>query len=57
MAAYAAANLATAAHRLPHPVMAARFVAGLPHGAYFGIASLVAASWSTPPAGAGRSAG
>ena len=26
------------------PVMAARFVAGLPHGAYFGVASLIAAS-------------
>jgi len=26
------------------PVMAARFVAGLPHGAYFGVATLIAAS-------------
>jgi len=30
------------------PVMAARFVAGLPHGAYFGVASLVAANLVTP---------
>lgn len=30
------------------PVMAARFVAGLPHGAYFGVASLLAASLVRP---------
>lgn len=30
------------------PVMAARFVAGLPHGAYFGVASLLAASMVRP---------
>ena len=30
------------------PVMAARFVAGLPHGAYFGVASLIAASLVAP---------
>ena len=30
------------------PVMAARFVAGLPHGAYFGVASLLAASLVAP---------
>lgn len=30
------------------PVMVARFVAGLPHGAYFGVASLVAASLVAP---------
>jgi len=29
-------------------VMAARFVAGLPHGAYFGVASLIAASMVAP---------
>lgn len=34
-------------------LMAARFVAGLPHGAYFGLASLVAASLA-PPGRAGR---
>lgn len=30
------------------PVMAARFLAGLPHGAYFGVASLLAASLVRP---------
>ena len=30
------------------PVMVARFVAGLPHGAYFGVASLIAASLVAP---------
>jgi MFS transporter, DHA1 family, inner membrane transport protein len=30
------------------PVMASRFVAGLPHGAYFGVASLLAASLVAP---------
>ncbi|MFT4188745.1 MAG: MFS transporter [Aeromicrobium sp.] len=30
------------------PVMLARFVAGLPHGAYFGVASLIAASLVVP---------
>ena len=30
------------------PVMIARFVAGLPHGAYFGVASLIAASLVAP---------
>lgn len=30
------------------PVMIARFVAGLPHGAYFGVASLIAASLVRP---------
>ena len=35
------------------PVMAARFVAGLPHGAYFGVASLIAASL-VPPHHRGR---
>ena len=30
------------------PVLAARFVAGLPHGAYFGVASLLAASLVRP---------
>ncbi|MEO6886591.1 MAG: MFS transporter, partial [Jatrophihabitantaceae bacterium] len=30
------------------PVMIARFLAGLPHGAYFGVASLIAASLVAP---------
>jgi MFS transporter, DHA1 family, inner membrane transport protein len=43
MAAYAAANLATALSPSFLSLAGARFVAGLPHGAYFGVASLVAA--------------
>ncbi|HEX2892835.1 MAG TPA: MFS transporter [Marmoricola sp.] len=42
-----ALGLGNAATALVHgywPVMAARFLAGLPHGAYFGVASLIAAS-------------
>jgi DHA1 family inner membrane transport protein len=35
------------------PLMAARFIAGLPHGAYFGVASLIAASL-VPPEQRGR---
>lgn len=41
-------NAATAAASGYWPVMAARFVAGLPHGAYFGVASLLAASLVAP---------
>ncbi|MDB6001479.1 MAG: transporter [Rhizobacter sp.] len=41
-------NLATAFSSSYGSVVAARFVAGLPHGAYFGIASLVAASLVAP---------
>jgi len=37
-------NAVTATAHGYWPVMAARFVAGLPHGAYFGVASLLAAS-------------
>jgi DHA1 family inner membrane transport protein len=48
MAAYAAANLATALAPSFLTLAGARFVAGLPHGAYFGIASLVAASLVDP---------
>ena len=44
MAFYALGNLASAMAGDYTGVMVARFVAGLPHGAYFGIASLVAAS-------------
>lgn len=44
MAFYAVGNLASALADGYTGVMIARFVAGLPHGAYFGIASLVAAS-------------
>ncbi len=48
MAAYAAANLATAAAPSFLTLESARFAAGLPHGAYFGIAALVAASLVDP---------
>jgi DHA1 family inner membrane transport protein len=41
-------NVATATASGYWPVMAARFVAGLPHGAYFGVASLLAASLVAP---------
>ena len=43
MAFYAAGNLASALAADYTGVMIARFVAGLPHGAYFGVACLVAA--------------
>ena len=48
MAAYAAANAATAVAPSYLSLTGARFVAGLPHGAYFGVASLVAASLVDP---------
>jgi DHA1 family inner membrane transport protein len=41
-------NAVTASAHGYWPVMAARFVAGLPHGAYFGVASLLAASMVAP---------
>jgi MFS transporter, DHA1 family, inner membrane transport protein len=41
-------NAATALAHGYWPVMAARFLAGLPHGAYFGVASLIAASLVGP---------
>jgi DHA1 family inner membrane transport protein len=44
MTLFALGNLASAAATNYGAVIAARFLAGLPHGAYFGIASLVAAS-------------
>jgi len=45
---FALGNVATAlAHGLPW-LVASRFFAGLPHGAYFGVASLVAASLVPP---------
>jgi MFS transporter, DHA1 family, inner membrane transport protein len=44
MACFAAGNFASALAPGYASLMAVRFVAGLPHGAYFGVASLVAAS-------------
>lgn len=43
---YALANLASAMVSDYHGAMLARFVSGLPHGAYFGVAALAAASIS-----------
>ena len=48
MAFYAAANLATSMAPSYVSLSAARFLAGLPHGAYFGVASLVAAGLVDP---------
>jgi DHA1 family inner membrane transport protein len=48
MILFALGNLASAAATHYGMVIAARFLAGLPHGAYFGIASLVAASLVPP---------
>ena len=48
MALFALANLVCAVAASYGMVILARFVAGLPHGAYFGLASLVAASLVPP---------
>lgn len=48
MGFYAFGNLVSAMAPDYHTLMLARFVAGLPHGAYFGIAALVAARISRP---------
>lgn len=48
MGFYAIGNLASALAPSYHTMLVARFVAGLPHGAYFGVAMLVAASISPP---------
>jgi MFS transporter, DHA1 family, inner membrane transport protein len=48
MAAYALSNLATAFAPSYVSLAGARFLAGLPHGAYFGVASLVAAGLVDP---------
>lgn len=46
MAFYAVGNLASALSPSYHAMLVFRFIAGLPHGAYFGVAALVAASIS-----------
>lgn len=46
-------NALTAVGTAYLPILAARFIAGLPHGAYFGVASLLAASM-VPPERQGR---
>ena len=48
MLLFALGNVASAIANDYGTVIAARFLAGLPHGAYFGIASLVAASLVPP---------
>jgi DHA1 family inner membrane transport protein len=48
MAAYAVFNLLSAVAQSYHVLTLARFLDGLPHGAYFGVASLVAASVVSP---------
>ncbi len=48
MGFYALGNLASALAPNYPTMLVARFVAGLPHGAYFGVAMLVAASISRP---------
>ena len=53
MAAYGAFNLLSAAATGYQLLFVARFLDGLPHGAYFGVASLVAASLA-PPGRRGR---
>ncbi|WP_040731877.1 MFS transporter [Nocardia tenerifensis] len=49
MAAFTLGNAATVLAPTFHTLVAARFVSGLPHGAYFGVASLAAATLA--PAG------
>jgi DHA1 family inner membrane transport protein len=53
MAAFAVGNGVSALAGSYEQLMLARFAAGLPHGAYFGVASLVAASMA-PPSRKGR---
>ncbi|MDR3510741.1 MAG: MFS transporter [Caulobacteraceae bacterium] len=48
MVVFALGNMASAAAPTFMPLILARFLTGLPHGAYFGIASLVAASLVAP---------
>src|SRR3954447_7005551 len=48
MAAFTAGNLLSALAPTYWLLIAARFVAGLPHGAYFGVAALVAADLAGP---------
>lgn len=48
MSVFALGNLLSALAPSYHWMLAFRFLSGLPHGAYFGVASLVAASLSAP---------
>lgn len=53
MTVFAVANVASALAPSDGWLIATRFVAGLPHGAYFGVASLVAANLAGPERRAG----
>ncbi|GIZ11321.1 MFS transporter [Pseudomonas sp. NCCP-436] len=48
MSCFALGNFASAVAPRYEPLLVFRFIAGLPHGAYFGIAMLVAASMAAP---------
>ena len=56
MAVFALGNIASALAPGYPSLMVLRFVTGLPHGAYFGVASLVAAGMA-PPGGRARAVG
>jgi DHA1 family inner membrane transport protein len=56
MLLYAVGNFATTIFHSYAAVLVSRFVAGLPHGAYFGVASLVAAAM-VPPSKRGEAIG
>ncbi|EMV0551903.1 MFS transporter [Acinetobacter baumannii] len=45
---YGIANACTALAHTPETVLVSRFIAGLPHGAYFGVGALVAAELAGP---------
>ncbi|TCB78219.1 MFS transporter [Acinetobacter sp. ANC 4173] len=45
---YGIANAFTALAQTPETVLLSRFIAGLPHGAYFGVGALVAAQLANP---------
>ncbi|RDF48803.1 MFS transporter, partial [Acinetobacter baumannii] len=48
MTFYGIANACTALAHTPAAVLFSRFIAGLPHGAYFGVGALVAAALAGP---------
>jgi MFS transporter, DHA1 family, inner membrane transport protein len=48
MVAFVLGNAASALAQSYHVLLVARFLSGVPHGAYFGVASLVAASLADP---------
>ena len=56
MAVFALGNLASALAPGYHALLVLRFLTGMPHGAYFGVASLVVASLA-PPGGRARAVG